>query len=603
MPPPNEQPSAADRRKRTQNFSPDNNKSSKKLLTRRRSASAGDPAQIPLGNHLESTNNTQVPKTLYTAQRKEQNNSEKKNKAAVSTLILDCLPAHLHNYVAFCKTVAEQFPVGSRAITSVREIRDDPEDFFPSAFSIRGPQNVLEDIFEQLKNTVPFKEARAAFSVPKTRTPPVEVRWITLKGVTTSASAFEILTDLKQQIGPAVQYAQRLHHTLANGKPNFKRPLPIVRVRYTGDEAEQALLSADFRLFGVLPLSCSKPQVEPSVPHCKKCLEWGHGAKGCRKVRRCAHCGENNHAERNCPNYGAPSRCANCLEEHHSWYRGCGHFKQAKALILAKAEAAKRKARQQRQQADTEETPQAVDDKQQGRSYSEAAQSSPAGQAMQQDCSADLDRDQSESPGARGEYQPLAAQHLQHSSLSQPDPKPQREKRGRKARLAAETAALIDEQNTAAQISSSSLQQQHAAYAAQAAAHFQQLQQEQQQQEFFSTGQTATCSNLQQTSQQVPDFRALQHESRAATHDLTYGQTRSHEQAAQNSMQHAAAPPALYASEQTSSSLLLSPQQQFYMAKLLEVAMSLGLSQGEEIACNLVRLIIGLARSSQLNIS
>ena len=298
----------------------------KKKLARRRTLSENDLREV----NSPSSQNSRPP--AFKAKRKEQSRSPASPHAS---LVVSNLPARLCSYVSFCKFFAESMPTEARQVTAIRAHANSESELLESV-TIRGPRSLLTDISEKLSSTEKFKEVTTVLESPKPVKQKGDVRWVTLKGITISASSHEILEDLKAQIGPNIQYVQRLHH-LKEGKPDFSSPLPIVRVRYTGVEAETALLSKDFRLFGVLPLHCSKPRIEPEVPHSSKCLRWGHGANSCRKPRRCSHCGGANHTKFKFPNFNAPSRCANCLEEHYSWYKGCKFFAEAKAELIAKA--------------------------------------------------------------------------------------------------------------------------------------------------------------------------------------------------------------------------------------------------------------------------
>jgi hypothetical protein len=95
-----------------------------------------------------------------------------------------------------------------------------------------------------------------------------------------------------------------------------------VKLLFRSREARDAALKRG-RIFLQSGESCSVSQVDPhrEVRRCFKCQHYGHKAAVCRmKTDRCGKCaGE--HQTRLCP--GAPPRCVNCGDSHHSGSRSC----------------------------------------------------------------------------------------------------------------------------------------------------------------------------------------------------------------------------------------------------------------------------------------
>lgn len=530
-----------------------------KRLAPRRSASVGDLACLEgtsqATSGLEKQGSTKP--AAFTAARKIA------DQTALSALEIHPTPRGAHGYVSFCKAFAAAFPQEAKKISGIREQRSSPEGH-PDGFVVRGPLALLRDIEEKIPHVEAFTGAITCLQRVRVAKPAPPACWVTLKGVTTSAAAEDILLDIQQQLGKDVQYVQRLHHTGEQGKPDFDRPLPIVRVRFVGEAVQRALQDPEFRIFGVLKVACGRAQQEPAIPHCKRCMQWGHAAKQCRRKKRCHHCGSDSHAARVCTKYSAPTTCANCQEEHPSWYKGCKAFAAAKASFLARAEA-NRKREQQREAARQLAEKEAKDGFQlvsshlkPGMSFSQAAQlhtaaAEPHSCPTQDSCPAN----------SKAPSEPItsaaAAGRRTGSKRRRQRSKSAAVQRKHAATAASQTPADEQAQEThAAQNAASQAPQQHHAAGTEAAS------------------------------------QALQSQAAASSKPQPHAAATASQPTQQEVLPVDAAAGSEYADSGS-----LKEQQQRILQDILQALLSLGLSQGEEIACRLLRLVIALTRCSQ----
>ena len=134
-----------------------------------------------------------------------------------------------------------------------------------------------------------------------------------------------------------------------------------VDIEYTSDELSEGLCAQEFAITDVKRLGSSKSVVLtfqgevlpehvyfgylrynvklyiPNPIRCFQCQRWGHIAKNCRSVLRCASCGDK-HDTRECPNPSNTDKCCNCGGNHKASSKECTFYEEAKEILKVKTE-------------------------------------------------------------------------------------------------------------------------------------------------------------------------------------------------------------------------------------------------------------------------
>ena len=143
-----------------------------------------------------------------------------------------------------------------------------------------------------------------------------------------------IKEELLQQLGEgSVLSVERFHRRNEAGHDR-RQPLSTVRVTVNKRAAYDKLLSKDFRLYGLLQVRRTALGEQAPLPHCSRCLQWGHRATNCLstadRIVRCYRCGSGGHLAASCSaQISTTPKCHNCGGEHATRYRGCPAYKKA----------------------------------------------------------------------------------------------------------------------------------------------------------------------------------------------------------------------------------------------------------------------------------
>jgi hypothetical protein len=159
-----------------------------------------------------------------------------------------------------------------------------------------------------------------------------------LHGVETEETTGALKDELLRQLGEGSVISVERFHRRTDAGPNKAQPLTTVRVTVAHQAAYNKLLSRDFRLFDLLQVRSTALGEQASLPHCSRCLQWGHRAHICPnesgRITRCYRCGEGGHLEASCSAPASAPKCHNCGGSHATRYRGCRAHKEATSIRL-----------------------------------------------------------------------------------------------------------------------------------------------------------------------------------------------------------------------------------------------------------------------------
>jgi hypothetical protein len=83
--------------------------------------------------------------------------------------------------------------------------------------------------------------------------------------------------------------------------------------------------------------TCKLKTYVPEPRRCYNCQGYGHPAKYCKKLPICPVCALG-HKYEECPNTGAPKKCANCAGNHSASYKKCPKYVEIKNILKRCAE-------------------------------------------------------------------------------------------------------------------------------------------------------------------------------------------------------------------------------------------------------------------------